>query len=95
MLHVFDLRLISSQLRQLGLDWDIAVNSGPEPERKGVRPLEPLTVRVNMGNFRANQEARRLTAQALDQFKAKEYAKAADSLPPGRQDRSRSCRGPQ
>jgi WD40 repeat protein len=43
-LYVFDLRLIRSGLRELGLAWDLEEGAANEPENKLIRPRKPLAV---------------------------------------------------
>ncbi|HUX87672.1 MAG TPA: tetratricopeptide repeat protein, partial [Chloroflexota bacterium] len=81
-LHIFDLRAIRTQLKELGLDWH-APPLPPAPETTAERPsiqVEQLDVQVDLGNLFMGNQANELIGRAAE-FKAnKEHAKALESL---------------
>lgn len=63
-LHVWDLSLIRTKLRALGLDWD----SGPLAGREQVEPARPPHVTVDLGDFGPRSESKRRSIQAKASF---------------------------
>jgi Tfp pilus assembly protein PilF len=74
-IHLFDLRSIREQLKELGLDWD----APPLPDAPRVRP-EPLQVEVPQGNFQETLAANRLVASAGRLARAKKHTESLAAL---------------
>jgi serine/threonine protein kinase/WD40 repeat protein/Tfp pilus assembly protein PilF len=70
-LHIFDLRAIREQLRELGLDWSADVLP-PAPPVAG----KPLQITVELGDRLKKAQAGRLLQQAGQHVRAGEHAKA-------------------
>jgi WD40 repeat protein/tRNA A-37 threonylcarbamoyl transferase component Bud32 len=70
-LHIFDLRAIREQLRELGLDW----SDEPLPPRPPVA-REPLQITVELGDFLKKAQVGRLLQQAHLHERAGEHTRA-------------------
>jgi hypothetical protein len=73
--HLFDLRAIRKQLKELGLDWD----APPLLDAPAVR-REALHMEVDMGNLPQQVEADRLVASANQLIHEKKHAEALAAL---------------
>jgi hypothetical protein len=72
-LHIFDLRLIYSQLSALNLGWDGEAANGSPPSGRSPRPLE---VHIELGKIFTDQ----LVGEARARVLAKDYAQAISLL---------------
>jgi serine/threonine protein kinase/WD40 repeat protein/Tfp pilus assembly protein PilF len=80
-LHIFDLKLIRSQLRELKLDWDTGTSSDSGGATSAARPLQRLTVQIDTGNLKpVSPRANQLLQQANQHAHDKDYAKALTAL---------------
>jgi WD40 repeat protein len=74
-LHIFDLRAIREQLRELGLDWSDEPLPSPSPVAR-----EPLQITVELGDFLKKAQVGRLLQQAHQHERAGEHARALASV---------------